>query len=88
MTPADLLAHLDQLPAASPPGLALLLEFEDRVERFEQADDETLVELVGRQDEIAKAIADLEAYTSQVQELIQRCSRLSPVASTHPPIGF
>ena len=88
MTPADLLAHLDQLPAANPPGLALLLEFEDRVERFEQADVETLVELVGRQDEIAKAIADLEAYTSQVQEVTQRCSRLSPVAARHTPLGF
>lgn len=87
MTSIEIMAILDHLPAAQPPGLAILLELE-QVERFEEADSEVLAELVERQQEIVKAISDLQKYTDQVAEVIRRCLRLSPVAATHLPPGF
>jgi hypothetical protein len=89
MTPADLVTALDSSPAASPPGLALLVELEDvHVHSFEAAPADRLGELIGRQEEIEAAIRELNDYTDQVVKTVNRCLDLAPIPSSRRPLGF
>ena len=87
MTPAELLAHLDQVPAAQPPGLALLLELPD-AGAISDLDGPGLAEVLDRQSEILQALDALRNYTDAVEKLVKRCSALSPVPGSRPPLGY
>jgi len=87
MTPGDLVAILDRMPAADPPGLRILLDL-DRVESFEDAIGKQLADLIARQDEIEAAIELLEGYNNDVRQVIHRCSRITPIPSRRLVPGF
>lgn len=87
MIPADIVAVLDTLPAAKPPGLAIVLEAQ-HITRFEDAPADCLAELMRRQDEISQAMTELEEYTNRIRSVAVRCTSLSPIPSSRPPLGF
>ena len=89
MTPADLLSRLDTIPAAQPPGLALVLELEQSV-CFDDPEQEEaqLADLIERQGEIEEALCNLASYTNDAKQVIKRCLACPPIPSSTPPAGL
>jgi hypothetical protein len=86
---ADFLGRLDTIPAAQPPGLALILELE-HASRFDSPDQDQarLAALIERQEEIDRALCLLSGYTHDVQKVIERCLTCPPIPASTPPTGF
>lgn len=89
MNAADFLGCLDTIPAAQPPGLALILELE-HASPFDSPDQDQarLAALIERQEEIDRALFLLSGYTHDVEQVIERCLKCPPIPASTPPAGF
>lgn len=86
MTPRELLELLGQVPAARPPGVDILIRFEETT--ILTATGKDLADLLEQQENIHRAIYQLDRYAQEVKKLVNRCCAIYPKPGSSPPLGF